>query len=96
MTERTLQQIISLSNSAGCSDLVWADGESIRVRYDTLVPADETEDGVEECIVDVIAVLTPGPRSRWNLAPTRPGVVRADDLPSQILPSPEDLGATGG
>jgi hypothetical protein len=80
----SLRAIINESDDQGVADLWWSDGEGIRVRYDSLVPADETDDGIEACIVDVVTVLVPGRRSRSTLSPDRPGVVRADDPPVRV------------
>ena len=56
----------------------WADGEQAVVEYDSPVEADETDDGVETMIVDVIEVPAPG-RRRFQAG--RINEIRADDPP---------------
>lgn len=86
----TLLAIVTASNAEGLTDLMWNDGETIRVRYDTFLTADETHDGVEECIVDVVKVLVEGPRARTLLKLGTPGVIRADEAPQFFRPAPQD------
>lgn len=79
-----LRALVQQADADGVTEVQWADGEILRVRYDILVPADESHDGLEEAVVDVIAVVTPGRRSAAQLAPGRPGLIRADDLPVRV------------
>lgn len=79
-----LRALVQQSDAGGVTEVQWADGETLRVRYDILVPADESHDGLEEAVVDVIAVIAAGPRSAERLAVGRPGLIRADDLPVRV------------
>ena len=79
-----LRALVERADASGVSEVEWADGEIIRVRYDILVPADESHDGLEEAVVDVIDVIAAGPRCAAELRPGHPGVIRADDLPVRV------------
>lgn len=79
-----LRALVERADPSGVSEVEWADGEIIRVRYDILVPADESHDGLEEAVVDVIDVISAGRRSATALQPGHPGVIRADDLPVRV------------
>lgn len=79
-----LRAIVERADPSGVSEVEWADGEIMRVRYDILVPGDESHDGLEEAVVDVIAVVSAGRRSAMDLRPGHPGLIRADDLPVRV------------
>ena len=79
-----LRALVEHADPSGVSVVEWADGEVLRVRYDILVPADESHDGLEEAVVDVIEVVRAGRRSTTQLRPGHPGVIRADDLPVRV------------
>ena len=79
-----LRALVLQADAGGVTDVQWPDGEILRVRYDILVPADESHDGLEEAVVDVVAVIAAGRRSAALLLPGRPGLIRADDLPERV------------
>ena len=79
-----LRALVRHADADGVTEVQWSDGETLRVRYDILVPGDESHDGLEEAVVDVVAVIAPGPRSASQLPPGKPGVIRADDLPVRV------------
>ncbi|MFM8599303.1 MAG: hypothetical protein ACKOB8_09910 [Mycobacterium sp.] len=83
-----LRALVELADAEGVTEVRWADGEILRVRYDILVPADESHDGLEEAVVDVVAVISAGQRSLSGLALGRPGLIRADDLPVRVSTPP--------
>ncbi len=87
ITNPALRAVVLDSNQEGLADLAWSDGEQLRVRYDIVVPADESADGIEEVVVEVITVLAPGMRCITTLVPGRRGVVRADDPPVSVRPA---------
>lgn len=79
-----LRALVERADPSGVSDVEWADGEILRVRYDILVPADESHNGIEEAVVDVIEAVAAGRRCVADLRPGHPGVIRADDLPVRV------------
>jgi hypothetical protein len=79
-----LRALVQRADADGVTEVQWADGETLRVRYDVLVPADESHDGLEEAVVDVIAAVVAGRRSQDQLPPGRPGLIREDDLPVRV------------
>lgn len=79
-----LRALVQRADTDGVTEVQWADGETLRVRYDVLVPADESHDGLEEAVVDVIAAVVAGRRSETQLPPGRPGLIREDDLPVRV------------
>jgi hypothetical protein len=81
-----LRALVQQADPSGLSEVHWADGEIMRVRYDILIPSDESHDGVEEAVVDVIEVVRAGRRSVAQLREGHPGVIRADDLPVRVGP----------
>ena len=90
-----IRAIVVNANRAGVADVTWPDGERIRVRYDTLLGSDDNDDGVEECVVDVLQSLVPGPRASTLLIPGHMGTIRSTDPPAAVAPAaelPEPLG----
>jgi hypothetical protein len=61
----------------------WADGEEALVRYDTFLPSDETADGSEECVVDVIRTGARAPSNRALIAGTA-ATISSNDPPSEV------------
>jgi hypothetical protein len=52
-----MKAIIECANQEHDVILEWPDGGKVLVSFDTFLPSDETEDGSEECIVDVLKVF---------------------------------------
>lgn len=82
-----IRAVVANANHAGIADVTWPDGERIRVRYDTLFGSDDNDEGVEECVVDVLQSLVPGPRALTVLVPGRVGSIRSDDPPAAVVPA---------
>lgn len=86
-----IRSLVESANRMGIADVTWSDGERIRVRYDTLFSSDVNDDKMEECVVDVLKVLVPGPRSLSRMIPGRPGIIRSSDPPLSVIPAPDEI-----
>lgn len=79
-----LRALVQHADNNGVVDVEWEDGEMLRIRYDILIPADESDDGQEEAVVDVLESIEKGCRSATQLKPGHPGVIRTGDLPVRV------------
>ena len=78
-----LRAIAELSRH-GIARVVWNDGDDALVRYDTFVPDDETDDGSEQWVVDVVEVLELHASSRRALTKGAPTTISSNDPPARI------------
>ena len=89
-----LRAIAELSQE-GRVRVCWRDGEEAVVQYDTFIPSDETDDGSEEWIVDVVQVIRSTSDSDRALGEGAPISISSNDPPSRVS-SPDGLHTWSG
>ena len=78
-----LRAIADLSKN-GIVRVCWSNGDKAVVRYDIFIPSDETVDGSEEWVADVIEVLDLHPSSPRGLSNGAPTTISSADPPSSV------------
>lgn len=69
--------------------LRWADGGEVLVLLDTFLPSDETHDGSEEAVVDVLEIIKSA--ASVNEYDTTRGIVISSAFPPSSVISPDRL-----
>ena len=79
-----LRALVELSQN-GRVKVSWSDGDEAIIQYDTFIPADETDDGTEEWVVNVIKVLRSIPESSRKLVEGAPTSISSRDAPDSVF-----------
>src|SRR5436190_7609906 len=84
MTNAGLRAIFELSDQGGAVFVGWSDNDRSLVRYDIFLPSDETADGTEEVVVDVLEVSNPEDAAKHGLVAGQPGTISSADPPTYV------------
>jgi hypothetical protein len=84
ITHPALRALLMNADEQGFVAVSWADGDTAIVRFDTFIPSDETHDGSEEWIVNVMKVIAKRSKRNRGLVENESTVISSLDPPTRI------------